>query len=247
MTRSSPREQKLNKATNRPVVALVVAAGSGVRLGAAVPKALVELGGMSLVRRSVLAMRSGGVGTVVVTVPDGQVTVFEAALTGIDDVVCTLGGPERQDSVRLGLQTLAELVPDDAVVLVHDAARPLVPAEVVRAVAAAVADGADVVIPVVPVHDSIRQVNGEGSAIVDRGTLRAIQTPQGARLGALLAAHQHVHRNRLVITDDASALEAVGCAVTLVPGHHDSLKITEKLDLALAQGILDGRQEGGRL
>ena len=93
----------------------------------------------------------------------------------------------------------------------------------------------------VAVHDSIRQVGDDGSRIVDRSTLRAIQTPQGARLGLLREAHEHVARHGLAITDDASAIEALGHRVVLVPGHHDALKVTEQLDLALAQGILDGR------
>ncbi len=176
----------------------MVAAGSGSRLGASVPKALVELGGMSLVRRSVLAMRAGGVGHVVITTPEGCLPTFETALAGLDDVVCT-------------------------------------------AVACAVADGAEAAIPVIPVHDSIRQVGDDGSQVVDRDTLRAVQTPQGARLGLLRDAHDHVVRNGLAITDDASAIETLGRQVVLVPGHHDVLKITEQLDLTLAQVILDGR------
>ena len=216
----------------------MVAAGSGSRLGASVPKALVELGGMSLVRRSVLAMRAGGVGHVVITTPEG---CLPTALAGLDDVVCTVGGAERQDSVRLGLDVLSERFGPETIVLIHDAARPLVPPQVVTAVACAVADGAEAAIPVIPVHDSIRQVGDDGSQVVDRDTLRAVQTPQGARLGLLRDAHDHVVRNGLAITDDASAIETLGRQVVLVPGHHDVLKITEQLDLTLAQVILDGR------
>ena len=231
----------MNNNTNEPVVAIVAAAGSGSRLGASVPKALVELGGMSLVRRSVLAMRDGGVGHVVVTTPEGCLSIFEAALSGLDGITCTVGGTERQDSVRLGLDVLSERFGPETIVLIHDAARPLVPPQVVTAVLRAVAHGAEAAIPVVAVHDSIRQVGDDGSRIVDRSTLRAIQTPQGARLGLLREAHEHVARHGLAITDDASAIEALGHRVVLVPGHHDALKVTEQLDLALAQGILDGR------
>jgi len=206
-----------------------------------VPKALVELGGMSLVRRSVLAMRAGGAEHVVITTPEGCLSVFEAALSGLDGITCTVGGAERQDSVRLGLAALSERFGPETIVLIHDAARPLVPPRVVTTVLRAVADGAEAAIPVIAVHDSIRQISDDGSRIVDRSTLRAIQTPQGARLGLLLQAHDHVVRNGLVITDDASAIEVLGHQVVLVPGHHDALKITEQLDLALAQSILDGR------
>ena len=231
----------MNNSTEEPVVALVVAAGSGSRLGASVPKALVELGGMSLVRRSILAMRAGGVGHVVITTPEGCLPTFETALAGLDDVVCAVGGAKRQDSVRLGLDVLSERFGPETIVLIHDAARPLVPPQVVTAVACAVADGAEAAIPVIPVHDSIRQVGDDGSQVVDRDALRAVQTPQGARLGLLRDAHDHVVRNGLAITDDASAIETLGRQVVLVPGHHDALKITEQLDLTLAQVILDGR------
>lgn len=177
----------------------------------------------------------------VITTPAGSLPIFETALAGLDDVVCTAGGAERQDSVRLGLDVLSERFGPETIVLIHDAARPLVPPQVVTAVACAVADGVEAAIPVIPVHDSIRQVGDDGSRIVDRTTLRAVQTPQGARLGLLREAHDHVVRHGLVITDDASAIETLGRRVVLVPGHHDALKITEQLDLTLAQVILDGR------
>lgn len=240
-TRFSPREA-LNRSMAEPVVALVVAAGSGSRLGAGLPKALVELGGVSLVRRSVSAMIEGGAKKVVVTIPSGTEAEFAAALSGLPGVSCVVGGPQRQDSVRLGLKALARMCPASSVVLVHDAARPLVPPSVVRRVASAVLEGAVAVIPVVPVHDTIREVGETDSQVVDRDRLRAVQTPQGFRLGALLAAHEEAAAQGLAATDDAAVMEVLGNKVELVLGHHDALKITEPLDLALAQGVLSGRQ-----
>jgi 2-C-methyl-D-erythritol 4-phosphate cytidylyltransferase len=219
--------------TDAPVVAVVVAAGSGSRLGAAVPKALVELDGVPLVRRAVDALRVGGVEQVVVTIPADHEPAFRAILTGVTPVP---GGETRQESVRLGLAALD--APDDAVVLVHDAARCLVPADVVRAVADAILSGADAAIPVVPVVDSIRRVDGDANSIVDRAQLRAVQTPQGARLGVLRAAHDRVAADGVDVTDDASVCEYAGYAVTLVPGHRDAMKITEPVDLILARAIL---------
>ncbi len=221
--------------TDAPVVAVVVAAGSGSRLGAAVPKALVELDGVPLVRRAVDALRAGGVERVVVTVPADHEPAFRSAI-GLETVRLTPGGDTRQDSVRLGLAALD--APDDAVVLVHDAARCLVPAEVVRAVTEAIRDGADAAIPVVPVVDSIRRVDGEENSIVDRARLRAVQTPQAARLGVLRAAHDQVAADGVEVTDDASVCEYAGYAVTLVSGHRDAMKITEPIDLILARAIL---------
>ena len=224
-----------------PVVAVVVAAGSGSRLGAAVPKALVELDGMPLVRRAVDSLVAGGVSRIAVTIPAGLGEAFARALDGVAvPVRCVQGGASRQDSVRIGLAALD--APGGAVVLVHDAARALVPASVVRAVAAAVAAGAEVVIPVMPVVDSIRRVDEDGSAVVDRAELRAVQTPQAARLDALRRAHALIAERGVEVTDDAAACEHAGMQVTLVDGHRDALKVTEPVDLVLAGAILAERR-----
>ncbi|WP_220489035.1 MULTISPECIES: 2-C-methyl-D-erythritol 4-phosphate cytidylyltransferase [unclassified Tessaracoccus] len=223
-----------------PVVAVVVAAGSGSRLGAAQPKALVELEGVTLVRRSVDALAAGGVEQVVVTVPHGLEPEFRTALDGAAvPTTCVEGGSTRQDSVRIGLAAIT--APDRAVVLVHDAARALIPPTVVRAVASAVAGGAEVAIPVLPVVDSIRRIDGASSQVVDRAPLRAVQTPQGARFGALRRAHDLLLAEALEVTDDAAACEHAGLSVTLVDGHRDALKITEPVDLVLARAILAAR------
>ena len=227
--------------TDEPVAALVVAAGSGSRLGAVVPKALVELDGVALVRRSVDAMVEGGVRHVVVTIPEGCQAAFERALEGVDvPLELVLGGQRRQDSVANGLAALAHLGPG-TLVLVHDAARPLVPTDVVRGVTDAVRSGAEAVIPVVPVVDTVRSVQENSSSVVDRSTLRAVQTPQGFRLGTLTRAHQVLAADGLDVTDDAAACEACGHEVRLVDGHRDALKITEPIDLAVASAVLAGR------
>ena len=196
------------------------------------------LGGEPLVRRSVEAMRAGGVARVVVTIPDGYQVPFETALAGLDYATYTLGGPQRQDSVRLGLEFLAEQYPPEAIVLIHDAARPLVPPAVTAAVARAVAAGAAGVIPAIPVHDTIRVADG---GVVDRSTLRAVQTPQGFPLGLLHRSHREVSVRGLAVTDDAAVVEAFGHHIELVPGHRDAMKITEPPDLVLAEAILAER------
>ncbi len=216
----------------------MVAAGSGSRLGAILPKALVELNGTSLVRRCIDGLGAAGVNRVVVTVPDGHQQAFEDALIGASvPVQCVTGGPRRQDSVRLALAALAG-EGDEAMVLVHDAARPLVPPGVVLRVVAALLGGAEAVVPTVPVIDSIREGSAMSSVVVDRSRLRAVQTPQGFRLGALSAAHLHVHDTGVEVTDDASVCEALGARVVLVEGHRHSLKITEPVDMLLAGAIL---------
>jgi 2-C-methyl-D-erythritol 4-phosphate cytidylyltransferase len=220
-----------------PVVAIVVAAGSGVRLGGEVPKAVRVLAGRPLVSWSVEALAAGGVTEVVVVVGDGLQDMFTDALA--DSPIpwrLVVGGATRQESVARGIAAL----PDGDVVLVHDAARPLVPVDVVRGVIEAVRAGASAVIPVVGVSDTIRQVAGAGSVVVDRSGLRAVQTPQGFARDALVTAHAAA--NGRDFTDDAAVCEACGYEVVLVPGSREALKITEPHDLAVAEAIVKDRR-----
>ncbi len=223
--------------STEPVVAIVVAAGSGVRLGGEVPKAVRPLAGRPLVSWSVAALAAGGVTEVVVVVGDGLQDVFAEALA--DAPIpwrLVVGSVTRQESVARGIAAL----PEGEVVLVHDAARPLVPAEVVRGVVEAVRSGAPAVIPVVPMSDTIRQVGDAGSVVVDRSGLRAVQTPQGFARDVLVSAHAAAAGSDY--TDDAAVCEASGYEVVLVPGSREALKITEPYDLAVAEAIVAGRR-----
>ncbi len=223
-----------------PVAAIVVAAGSGSRLGASVPKALVPVAGVPLVAHAVSRLLAGGCDHVVVVVPPGMVPQFHAVLAPTCPVPLVLveGGAERQDSVAHGLAALdTEPLAGASVVLVHDAARAFVPPEVVRSVVDAVRGGAVAAIPVVPVVDSLRQVDASGSAVVDRAPLRAVQTPQGFEPDVLRAAHAAVAASGVTVTDDAAACELLGHRVALVPGSRDALKVTEPLDLVVAEAI----------
>ena len=216
----------------------MVAAGSGSRLGATLPKALVPLAGVALVRRSVDSLARAGVGRAVVTIPHGMESSFAAAMQGARiPVSYVVGGHRRQDSVRRALDTLVGLR-DNTIVLVHDAARPLVPDTVVSRVVGALEAGALAVVPTLAVVDSIREATDESSVVVDRARLRAVQTPQGFAFTTLRDAHDHVHASGVDITDDAAACEAMGVDVVLVEGDRLSLKITDPIDLLLAEAIL---------
>lgn len=193
-------------------------------------------------RRSVDLLVAAGSEAVVVVIAPEHRQAIEQTLAGVSvPLRLVLGGAERQDSVRGGLAALESLAPRARIVLVHDAARPLVPDAVTRAVIAAVAHGAVAAIPVVPVVDSIRLAEGDTSIVVDRTPLRAVQTPQGFRVRDLVEAHDFVHRGGLHVTDDAAACEAAGHHVELVPGSRESIKITEPFDLMLAEAIVQSR------
>lgn len=227
-----------------PVVAIVVAAGSGSRLGGEVPKALRELDGRPLVSHSLESLAAGGVDRVVLVIAAGLAADFAPVIAASPVPASWVpGGAERQDSVLAGLAAIAA-DPELAgcrFVLVHDAARALVPAEVVGRVVQALVAGAVAAIPVVPVVDTIREVTPAGSATVDRSRLRVVQTPQGFRRETLVAGHRLVHEQGLQVTDDAAVIEALGDPVTLVEGSREALKVTEPLDLLFAEAIVRSR------
>jgi 2-C-methyl-D-erythritol 4-phosphate cytidylyltransferase len=180
---------------------------------------------------------------VVVAPPDGVAEV--SALLGshglpeAKDIKVVAGGESRQESVRLGLAAL----PDEVdVVLVHDAARPLVPVDMVEAVAAAVREGAPAVVPGLPLADTVKEIDPATDAVVgtpDRSLLRAVQTPQGFDRATLLKAHAAVTG---AVTDDASMVEQLGVPVSVVPGHEEAFKVTRPLDLVLAEAVLARRR-----
>ncbi|WP_369140625.1 2-C-methyl-D-erythritol 4-phosphate cytidylyltransferase [Modestobacter versicolor] len=213
-------------------VGIVAAAGSGLRLGAELPKALVLLGGRPLVCWAVEALRAGGVDEVVVAVPAPQQAAFTAVLP--DDVHVVVGGDTRTASVRAALAAAREHA--DAV-LVHDAARPLTPPEVVARVLAALAAGAAAVVPVLPVVDTTVVVDPDGLVTGDvaRGPLRRVQTPQGFDRTTLVAAYAAAHGSAAEFTDDASVVRAAGIPVHTVAGDERAAKITVPHDLALAE------------
>ncbi|MCE1174116.1 MAG: 2-C-methyl-D-erythritol 4-phosphate cytidylyltransferase [Propionibacteriales bacterium] len=228
-----------------PVVAVVVAAGSGTRLGDGPPKALRDVGGRSLVRHSLDALANGGVDAAIVVIAPGEQAAFETALADAPiPAGYVYGGARRQDSVRAGLAAIAgdPKLAECTTVLVHDAARALVPADVVTRVIEAVGDGASGCVPVIPVVDSIRRQNPDGtSQVVDRTPLRAVQTPQGFRREVLEKALAHAEEAGLEVSDDATAIEAIGEAVVLVDGSREALKVTVPADLVLAEAIARSR------
>jgi 2-C-methyl-D-erythritol 4-phosphate cytidylyltransferase len=229
------------------VVALVAAAGRGTRLGADLPKALVPVLGESLLLRAVRGLLdSDCVQHVVVAAPSDDVAAVVAEVASLRPSVHVVpGGSDRTDSVRRALAEAERVVPDVGVVLVHDAARAFTPVSVIRDVVRAVQEGASAVIPVLPVSDTIKRVDGSEnvSATVDRSDLRAVQTPQGFAIDVLRQAHA---RAGDTATDDAGLVERMGHTVTTVRGHPHALKITTAFDLAIAESVLATAPAGDR-
>ena len=225
----------MNRNGVQEVVAIVVAAGSGVRLGREIPKAAIEIAGVPMVTRAVRAMLSGGVDRVVVVAPEAWIDKFNLFLAAYADRTKIIaGGLLRQDSVRLGLEQIGTA----EIVLVHDAARPLVPPFVVDRVIEAVREGAPAVIPVLPLADSLRRIRRTWTVAVDRSTFLRVQTPQGFDAEILRKAHANTGDKEF--TDDATMVEAIDVAVSTVPGDGLAFKITDPMDLVLAEVIARG-------
>ncbi len=232
--------------------AVIPAAGRGVRLGPGAPKALRALGGTPMLIHAVRAMaRSRAVSLVVVVAPsDGAAEVRhlldEHALPERTEILVVPGGDTRQESVRAGL---AALPADITSVLIHDAARPLVPVDTVDAVVEAVREGAPAVVPALPLADTVKEVEpgppGDPEPVVatpERARLRAVQTPQGFDLATLVRAHETIAVNGEGATDDAGMVERLGTTVVVVPGHEEAFKVTRPLDLVLAEAVLARRR-----
>ncbi|MGB3442976.1 MAG: 2-C-methyl-D-erythritol 4-phosphate cytidylyltransferase [Actinophytocola sp.] len=219
-------------------VALVPAAGRGERLGSAGPKAMVFLHGLPLVAHAVRGLLAAGcVRHVVVAAPSSHQAEMIAALSAFDRVSVVPGGADRTASVRLALHAALEHVPDARIVLVHDAARAFTPPALVRSVTEAVAAGAPAVIPVLPVTDTVKRVDGAGVVLdtPDRTHLRAVQTPQGFDVDVLRRAYEAA--SGTVATDDAGLVERIGVPVHTVPGDVAAMKITTPFDLAVAEAV----------
>lgn len=225
--------------------ALVPAAGQGLRLGPGTAKALRDIGGAPMLVHAVHALAaSRAVQVIVVAAPADQVEQVRSLVAQVDgatDITVVCGGDNRQESVARALIALPE---DVDVVLVHDAARPLVPPEVVAAVVAAVRGGAQAVVPGIAVADTIKEVDGNGvvTKTLDRSALRAIQTPQGFQRSVLQGAHAAVEPGDQSATDDAGLVEQGGIAIQVIPGHEEAFKITRPIDLILAEAILARRR-----
>lgn len=210
------------------VAAIVVAAGKGLRTGGSVPKQFVVWRGKPLVRHSVEALLEAGIDPVIIAIPQGFEECAAQALSGLDGIRFTHGGATRQESVRLALEALEADAP--ARVLIHDAARPVLPQGVISGLLAAL-DRGPAAIPVLPVVDSM--IRGEAGAMADkvvREELYRVQTPQAFDYALILAAHR-AWDGQADAGDDAQVATASGIPVLLAEGDEALRKITFAADL----------------
>lgn len=221
-------------------IAVIVAAGRGARAGAGGPKQYRPLAGRAVLAWTAEAfLIAPEIDRVRIIIHRDDDALYEEAMAehaGDEKLLPPVfGGAERQDSVRLGLQSVADLAPDR--ILIHDAARPFVDGATIARVIDALR-GHDGAIAALPVHDTIKREGADRriAATVPREALWRAQTPQGFRFPAILAAHERAAGETL--TDDAAVAEAAGLAVALVPGSPDNMKITQAEDFGMAETLL---------
>ncbi|PZU83892.1 MAG: bifunctional 2-C-methyl-D-erythritol 4-phosphate cytidylyltransferase/2-C-methyl-D-erythritol 2,4-cyclodiphosphate synthase [Chelatococcus sp.] len=244
-TLASPHETDQSA---RPVAALLVAAGRGLRAGGDAPKQYRRIGTRPVLAHALTPfLAERGIARVAVVIGEGDAERYSDAVAEFDDMrlaAATIGGETRQDSVRLGLQALAR-TGFDGIVLVHDAARPFVTGALIRAAMDSLGTGGSAAIPALPVTDTIKRTSPDGLIVETppRDSLVNVQTPQAFRLAPLLAAHEAAAAAGLSgFTDDAALMEWAGHAVATFPGDHGNVKLTHPEDF-----VQHGANQGAAL
>ena len=205
------------------IAAVIVAAGQGLRAGQPLPKQFAPWRGKPVVRHSAEALAAAGITPIVVAIPEGGEELARAALAGVPGVQFVTGGATRQESVRKALEALEAAEP--AIVLIHDAARPNLPQDVIHRLVAALSDKPGA-IPVLPVVDSLAHAEGcVMGAPARREALRRVQTPQAFRYNDILAAHR-AWDGAPETGDDAQVAQAAGLTIALVDGDEALHKLT---------------------
>ncbi|WP_343703440.1 2-C-methyl-D-erythritol 4-phosphate cytidylyltransferase [Chitinophaga sp.] len=220
-------------------IAVIVAGGSGQRMGSATPKQFLALAGKPVLYHTIAAFRAAYEDMhIVLVVPEAHQSQIAYVLAAFDrppSVTLVTGGETRFHSVRNGLQVIKQ----EAVVFVHDGVRPLVSPSLVRTCyEQALVHGSAV--PAIALKDSIREVDDEGNMAVDRARFRIIQTPQTFLSDLLIPAFEQPYDP--LFTDEATVVERTGHAIHLVEGEEHNIKITRPADLAIATAFLQGAE-----
>lgn len=242
--------KQLKQKVSKSALVVLTAAGSGMRLGQDVPKALVRIGEHTILAWALNGLAAAkNIAHVCVTAPDGAVQDFAAEAASLQlpfEVSMVVGGLSRQRSVWNGLEKLKPLSSPDSPVLIHDAARCFTPASLIDRVITDVKAGNPAVIPGLPVTDTIKEVGpGELAPIVatpDRRKLRSIQTPQGFQWETLWAAHSKFYlegdNEETAATDDGVMVERLGVSAVVCKGDKRAHKITTFDDIKYAEALL---------
>jgi len=238
----APRIEPL--AQRAQTVALVPAAGRGLRMGGSVPKQFLAIGGLPLVVHSLRVLQAApSIDTIVLAVPPADIAYCQSDIVkahGFSKVTQVIaGGPERQDSVRLALAAVGN---DAEIVLIHDAVRPFLTVQMVEDVVKAARETGAAIIAL-PMRDTVKQVRADHviERTVDRKPLWLAQTPQAFRRDWLQEAHRKAHADGVVATDDAYLLEWMGRPVTVVEGSGENIKVTRPEDMVIGEAILASR------
>lgn len=219
--------------------ALITAAGSGRRLGGERPKQYMELAGKAIIRRTVETFLScPGLQELRVIIDPAHEALYRDSMAGLDLPPPVHGGPERQASIRAGIESFSEL-DDDAVILLHDAVRPFIRRERIEQIVAAVHDGINAASLALPVADTLARA--EDGSYVNRAGLMGLQTPQAFRYGLIRRAHKNAENNGNY-TDDTSLVAALGEKVEFLDGDRENFKITTMDDLAMARRLTERPQ-----
>ena len=219
---------------------IIVAGGSGRRMGGALPKQFMMLGNEPILSRSINRIHEAlPAAEIVVVLPEDSVELWKniAARFDVARHKIALGGKERFHSVKNGLAALGEGV---QIVGIHDAVRPLVSKKLIIKLILE-AEKHEAVIPAIAPIDSYRFVDGDSSRIIDRSALRMVQTPQVFNAEKLRKAYEQPFST--IFTDDASVMEAAGYSVTLVEGERENIKITTPSDMLIAEAIINAESE----
>ena len=219
---------------------VVPAAGRGLRLGSSAPKALVSLAGKPMLVHTLLRFSGLGLASpVLVAAPPGSEDEFRSALAahGLAEMAHVIaGGAERQDSVRIALEALS---PETELVLIHDAARPFVPGEAIRASIRAAKTHGAATVAIRAVDTILEAEDGDFlRSTPDRAHLWACQTPQTFRVEVIRDAHRRAIERGLSATDDATLVRVCGGRVKLIEGSPENFKVTTPYDLRLAEWML---------
>jgi 2-C-methyl-D-erythritol 4-phosphate cytidylyltransferase len=222
----------------QPTYAVIVAGGSGTRMGTAVPKQFLQLAGKPVLHHTIMAFLTAIPDiNIVLVLPENQISYAQMVLSSFTeriDITIVAGGATRFHSVQNGLKD----IPEDAIIFVHDGVRPLCTPDLIRACwQQAVEHGS--AIPAIPVADSIRKLNHGGSEPVDRSLLRSIQTPQTFQASILLHAYKQPYQ--VSFTDEATVVEAAGGRVDLIDGEKSNIKITTPEDLLIAEALISAK------